>query len=217
VRGGFGPGQFIGPGLFTALDANKDGSLTRAELQDTFARWFAQWDVDKTATLNEEQIRAGLNTALPQPNSGGPGGGQGGRFAQRGGGGRGFGGAPRVNGVELDPLVAANDGSKPLISKLLAVPSLRARYLACVRDIAETWLDWKILGPRVQQYQALIADEVKADTRKLSSFEAFQKGVAGDAVTGTGNSPGQAGSLKSFADQRRAYLLNHAEIKKLAR
>ena len=66
------------------------------------------------------------------------------------------GGAP-INGVELDPLYAAGDESKPLISKLLAVPSLRARYLACVRDIANQWLDWDKLGPIAQRYQALIA------------------------------------------------------------
>ena len=41
-----------------------------------------------------------------------------------------------------------NDESKPLRSKLLAVPALRARYLSYVRDIAEKWLDWKTLGPR---------------------------------------------------------------------
>lgn len=217
MRGGFRPGMFIGPGLFGVLDADKNGSLTRPELTDTFTRWFVLWDVDKTATLSEEQLRVGLNKALPQPGFAGPGGGQGGRFGQRGPGGGGFGGAPRVNGVELDPLVAANDESKPLISKLLAVPALRQRYLGYVRDIAETWLDWKNLGPRVQQYQALITDEVKADTRKLSSYEAFQKGVSGEVASGNVGGPGQGTSLKSFADQRRAYLLNHAETKKPAR
>src|SRR6185503_13930195 len=35
-RGGFGPAMFIGPGLFTATDSNKDGALSRAEFKDTF-------------------------------------------------------------------------------------------------------------------------------------------------------------------------------------
>jgi hypothetical protein len=110
--------------------------------------------------------------------------------------------------VELDPLVAADDPNKPLISKLLAVPSLRARYLAYVRDIAEKWLDWKALGPRVQQYQGLLAEPLKADTRKLSSFEAFERSVAGDTDAGSARGPGRAISLKSFAEKRRAYLLS---------
>src|SRR2546425_1673970 len=74
---GFGPGRFIGPGIFTAADADKDGSLTRSELKSTFERWFAEWDSDKSGSLNEDKLREGLNAALPRPNFGGPGGGRG--------------------------------------------------------------------------------------------------------------------------------------------
>ncbi len=35
---GFGPGRFVGPGLFTAVDGNKDGSLTRAEIKAAFEK-----------------------------------------------------------------------------------------------------------------------------------------------------------------------------------
>ena len=48
-----------------------------------------------------------------------------------------------------------------------------------MRDIAQKHLDWKTLGPRVEGYQALIAEDVKADTRKLYSFEAFTAGLDG--------------------------------------
>jgi hypothetical protein len=122
---------------------------------------------------------------------------------------------PPVKGVELDPLVAAEDPNKPLISKLLAVPSLRTRYLAYVRDIAEKWLDWNKLGPMAERYQALIADDVRADTRKLDSTEDFEKGLTED-IQGTGFGPFGRGtiSLKNFADQRRAYLLNYKETRK---
>jgi hypothetical protein len=110
--------------------------------------------------------------------SGGPGGGRRGGFGE--------------GGPELDPLVAINDSTKPLRSKLLAIPALRAKYLSYVRDIAERRLDWKVLGPLAQQYQALIAADVKADTRKLYSSEAFVSDVAG---------------IQSFVEQRRAFLL----------
>jgi spore coat protein CotH len=99
-------------------------------------------------------------------------------------------------GVDLDPLVGLDDARKPLRSKLLAVPALRARYLSYVRDIATKWLDWQTLEPRVRRYQSLIAEHVKADTRKLYSFEAFQSDVAGSER-----------SLKSFVERRRAFLL----------
>ena len=39
--------------------------------------------------------------------------------------------------ADLDPLVGLNDTTKPLRSKLLAVPALRQRYLSYVREIAE--------------------------------------------------------------------------------
>ena len=99
-------------------------------------------------------------------------------------------------GVELDPLVGLDDDTRPLRSKLLAVPALQERYLAYVRDIAERWMDWKTVGPLVEGYQALIEDEVAADTRKLYSTEEFTS-----ALNGTGD------SLKAFLDLRRAYLL----------
>ena len=117
--------------------------------------------------------------------------------------------AMNVKGVELDPLIAANDASKPLISKLLAVPALRAKYLGYVRELAEKHLDWSRLGPVAAKYHALIADAVKADTRKLDSTEDFLKSVEG------GGESGEAGhiSLKAFAEQRRAYLLKQTAAK----
>ena len=110
----------------------------------------------------------------------------------RGRGGFGPGGA----GPDLDPLVGLNDENKALRSKLLAVPALRTRYLGYVHEIAEKWLDWKTLGPIAQKYHALIADDVKADTRKLFDNEGFESGVE---------------SVKTFADARRAYLLKTAK------
>ena len=45
------------------------------------------------------------------------------------------------------------DASKPLRSKLLAVPSLKAKYLEYVRMIARDGLDWQKLGAIVKQRQ----------------------------------------------------------------
>ena len=125
-----------------------------------------------------------------------------------------MGGGAEIRGVELDPLAGSADPNKPLLHRLLAVPALKARYLAHVRTLAEEWLDWNKLGPLAEQYQALIADEVKADTRKLSSFEAFQKGVREDVEQEGFRGPERALSLKNFAGQRRAFLLNHPDVKK---
>lgn len=132
----------------------------------------------------------------------------------RGRGGFGFGGGPGMGGLRLDPLVAANDTRKPLISKLLAVPALRARYLGYVRDMAERWLDWNRLGPVAQAYHTLVAEAVQEDTRKLDSTEAFLSGLAGDAQPAErGFGGGSKISLKRFAEERRAFLLAHPDVK----
>jgi CotH kinase protein len=107
----------------------------------------------------------------------------------------GFGGG----GVDLDPLVGSSDTSKPLRSRLLALPALRARYLGYVHDIALRGLDWRKLGPVVSKYEARIAPDVQSDTRKLYSFEAFQTGV-GDATS-------DQRTLRGFIEGRRAFLL----------
>ena len=84
------------------------------------------------------------------------------------------------------------------MSKLLAVPGLKTRYLEIVRDIAQKWLDWERLGPIARRYQALIAADVKADTKKLDTFEAFENGLK---------------SLETFVTARRAYLLQSTAAK----
>ncbi|MBM3750944.1 MAG: spore coat protein CotH [Acidimicrobiia bacterium] len=123
---------------------------------------------------------------MPPP----PGGGA--MVPPQGGRGGGRGGGPGGGGVALDPLVAVHDASKPLISKLLAVPALREKYLGYIRDIATRWLDWNTLGPIAERYAALIRADVLADTKKVIDNAAFESSVAG---------------LKTFADGRRAHLL----------
>ena len=124
------------------------------------------------------------------PGGRGPGGGGPGGPPMGGPGGRGMGPG---GGPELDPLVGLDDSTKPLRSKLLAVPAMRAKYLAYVREIATKWLDWNTLEPLVRQHHALIASDVKTDTRKLDTYESFEAGVD---------------RLKTFVDARRAFLLD---------
>jgi hypothetical protein len=91
------------------------------------------------------------------------------------GGGRGFGGMG--GGTSLGPLINADNSQQPLAYKLLAAMELRAKYLEIVRDIAEKWLDWDKLGPIAKCYHDLIADDIKADTKKLYSTEGFESGL----------------------------------------
>lgn len=168
------------------------------------------------------QPGAGPRDVFVGPGPGGPGfGGPGGPgFGAPGGprfGGPGF-GPGAGGGLSLDPMAGANDPRKPLLSKLLAAPSLKARYLGYVRAISEQWLDWSMLRPLVAQYRMLIEREVEGDTRKLSTTEAFREGLGLDAPApqAEAGGPRRLPNLRTFVEQRRAFLLNHAEIRKIA-
>ena len=196
---------------YLALDKaliNNDGYWTRA----------SDFDVYEDPAVRFHVIPQDANETLQGP--------EGGR-----GGGR----------ATLYPFAGSEDPNKALLARLLAVPSLRKRYLAYMRDIAEKWLDWNKMGPKIAQYQALIAADVKADTRKLDTTENFSAAVTEDVAEpaggpgGFGGFPGGGGgrgggrggpggmsqrpslSLKSFFEQRRAFLLNYPEIASLAR
>jgi hypothetical protein len=186
---------------FLALDvalANTDGYWTRASDYNIYLDGQGRVHVlphDMNEAFEEEGGPGG-------PGRGGPPGGPGGPQLPPGiqlPPGFQFPATFGAAGAELDPLVGLNDASKPLRSKLLAVPALRARYLGYVREIADKWLDWRTIEPLVRQYQSVIAADVKADTRKLYPFEQFEAGVdRGDS------------SLKSFVERRRAFLLKAA-------
>ncbi len=82
-RGGAAGG--LGPELWTMFDANKDGSVTAAEIKTTFDVWYDAADTQKSGSVNQDQLSAALNAALgpPPPPAGAPAapgrGGAGGR------------------------------------------------------------------------------------------------------------------------------------------
>lgn len=69
----FGPGTFLGPALFNALDIDKSGDATRAELQETLQAWFRAWDTDGQPGLTEAELRAGIDQDLAPTRGGMPG------------------------------------------------------------------------------------------------------------------------------------------------
>jgi hypothetical protein len=192
---------------------NIDGALRFLAIENALANTDGYWTraSDYNIYLDEQGrvhvLPHDMNEAFEEE-GGGPGGPAGGRGGPPGG--PGFQLPPGIQlppgfqfpttfgqaGAELDPLIGLDDASKPLRSKLLAVPALRTKYLGYVREIAVKWLDWRTLEPLVKQYQSVIAAEVKADTKKLYTSAQFSTAVdRGDD------------SLKGFADRRRAYLM----------
>jgi hypothetical protein len=194
-----------------------DGVLRFLALENALVNGDGYWARASDYSIYQDEegqfhmIPHDINEALMS--EGGGGGGRGGRGGFGGGGGGGFGGGGfggggggfggggggfgGGGGVQLDPLTGLNDSTKPLRSRLLAVPALRAKYLGYVREIAETWLNWAEVEPLLAGYRELIGPDVERDSRKLYSTEAFNTEFDGGA-----------GSLREFIEERGEYLLS---------
>ena len=149
--------------------------------------------------------RGGPGGPPPWFGPGGPGGPGGGRGVR----------SPMPRGprdAKLDLFAGEKDAGK-ILFRLLAVPKLRARYLTLCREIATKWLDWSKIEPLARKYQALIAAEVRDDTRKLDSTENFTKALT-EETQGEGFGPFggmKTMGLKQFCQERRAFVLNFKE------
>ncbi len=110
--------------------------------------------------------------------------------------------------TQLAPLGPLLDADNVLHAKLLAAPSLRARYLGYVREIADTWLDWKILGPFAKTAHAAIAEDINRETYGVHGYIRFVQDFDQDigARDGRGRDSSVAPNLKTFVEERRAYL-----------
>lgn len=141
-----------------------------------------------------------------------PGGLSGGGPPERGRGGPPqagrFGGPPVSGGLELDPLQVSDPDRMPLRGRLLSNPKWRRQYLENVRAVARM-MTWENLGVKVRQARELIEDEVAKDTRKLMSTEEFR------AATSSDKPNGETSGLRTFAEQRSNYLLQHEKIRAL--
>ena len=172
--------------VLQAIDKNGDGEISSDELAAAPA---ALRSLDKNADgmLEGEEIIPDFG--FGPPGFGGPGGG---------GGRGGFGGFPNEGGVDLDPLVGLDNARMPLRSKLLAVPSLKNKYLQRVRTIAEQSLTWAELEPVIASARKLLDSELAADTRKLTSHDGFL--VATSPELPAEGAPRQG--LRNFIDAR---------------
>jgi Ca2+-binding EF-hand superfamily protein len=199
---------------FDAWTKGKSPALTQTSLQAAFDRLFTQtvFQADQTYIATRDGPK------LDDESGGDRDGGRG----KRGGSGINLGpihlpGLGRFGGKgsddqtlltyseELDPLAGLDDATQPLLARLLAAPALRARYLKDLNDITENWLSWKQLGPTAQAYHDLIADDVKQDTHKATSYEHFVKDFDQDTTNGAREGDA-APSLKAFIDERGNYL-----------
>jgi len=212
-------------GWFAAWQQGKHPWLTREDIQrglgTVFSRTVFQADQSRISHLESvatappdrhESERSGNGSPVNAGVSLGPiplgfGRGGRGRGARRSGSSREF----AVTYEQWLPLDALGDKDRPLLTKLLVVPSYRARYVRTIRYVVEDWLSWERLGPIARQYHTLIADDVKADTHKPWSYAQFVQDL--DQDTSANDDENQPVSVKAFVLARKATLARQDGIR----
>ncbi len=115
--------------------------------------------------------------------------------------------ASRVPGLyTYDPDSQITNPFRPLLSRMLAVPRWRERYLHCIRTVTDDWIDWARIEPWVTRYRALIDAEMQKDPVAIYPYTWFRQSVAQDV--------GGFAGLEPFVRKRRAWLLADARIAK---
>ena len=103
--------------------------------------------------------------------------------------------------IEQKALARLDDEDRPLVRRLLNIPSWRERYLAFLRTLVTQTLDWQVIGPRIGSWRHKIDDIVQQDVHSIYGLEAYQRAHA----PATGAEPPR--TLQGIIERRQANLL----------
>jgi hypothetical protein len=112
---------------------------------------------------------------------------------------------------QLDPTEGIDNPDRPLLSKLIQSPTLRAHYYSMLRDIADTQLSWSAHQTTATKWHQQIAPEVKIETHRPSSYISFVRQFDQDVPDDTREPATE--SLKTFFRLRQDYLRKDALIR----
>jgi hypothetical protein len=102
--------------------------------------------------------------------------------------------------------------NKPVLSRVLAVPELRQRYMAHYRTTRQN-MTWDYFGPIFAAHRALIDAAVQADPKKLYTYTLFQNNFTSTVTLPySGPAGGTLVGLQQFVTQRATFLDTNAEL-----
>lgn len=112
------------------------------------------------------------------------------------------------NLAELDLFFNSTSSTYRIVSKVLSNPTYKKMYVAHLKTIFQDIVasDWYV--SRAYELQALIADEVQADSNKSYSYSAFTRNVESTVSSFPG--------LKALMDSRTSYLYTQPEFTALS-
>lgn len=116
--------------------------------------------------------------------------------------------------LALNPYYNASNSSRPLIGKLVnVVPEWRAQYFHHVKQVVDTQFNWRVVGPLVAKYHALIDSSVRNDPNKLYTYQMFKDNVTKQMFVNSSFYRTEIPGLKQICDGREASLKAHADYK----
>ncbi len=124
------------------------------------------------------------------------------------GGGGGNSGLSTTDKAQLDQLLHEDDDSFPLISKLMEVPKYKRMYLAHYKTILTENISNSSYLTLANDYQAIIASAVTADTNKFYTDAQFAGNINTDYSVGNNTAPG----LTNLMSARSTYLLAQSDF-----
>lgn len=113
----------------------------------------------------------------------------------------------------LDPLLHLNNVDRPLISKLLSIPSYKKRYLAHLKTIMTETQANNFYKAEAMEWQNLIRSSAIADKNKFFPDSAFELNVNNDYAINNGpNGAKTYPGLTKFAAERSDFLKTHVSL-----
>lgn len=109
---------------------------------------------------------------------------------------------------QMSPLLHETNAMKPMISKLLANPEYKRRYLAHMRTIINENFANNNYITRAQYLQSVIDPEVQSDPYKFYTYPQFQNSISTGVNGGMGTIPG----LSQLMGPRTNWLLQQPQL-----
>lgn len=120
--------------------------------------------------------------------------------------------------IEADPFLQATAADRPLLRRLLSVPTYRADYLAHYRTLLAEAFAGADLEASVAAYQGLIREDVRTDPNLLYGLDLFARNVWQDVRVrpdgGSSSGPGTRAvpGLLRVASERSVWLAARADL-----
>jgi hypothetical protein len=113
-----------------------------------------------------------------------------------------------VEMLQLDPMLHADDPTKPLISVLLANENYQKQYLAHMRTIMNNHFKDDAFNKRVEALQLMILPDLAEDANKYYTLAEIEK-----SLTTTIGRKSKIPGLVAFMNKRISFLENHSAFR----